>query len=133
MEHEEIETLVESYKPRNDEYRKNLVDPILGWLESSRKRDKFKLARREINTRLRKMEDGILEHFARYVGGDRYVSESEAWRLACRQREFVRECCARMAENKDGSPSELSEAIRQIDIGENVKVIPDYSKQAGKQ
>ncbi|MDX8495867.1 hypothetical protein RFN29_30430 [Mesorhizobium sp. VK22B] len=133
MEHEEIETIFENYTPRNDQQRRHLIDPVFGWLESSRKRDKFEIARREIHTRFKKMEEGILSHFARYVGGERYVSEDEAWRLACRQREFVRECCARMAESKDGVPSDLSEAIRQIDIGENVKVIPDYSKQVSQQ
>ncbi|MGX9144996.1 hypothetical protein [Mesorhizobium sp. 128a] len=132
MEHEKIETLVESYTPRNDQQRRSLIDPVFGWLESSRQRDKVEIARREIHTRFKKMEEGILSHFARYVGGERYVSEDEAWRLACRQREFVRECCARMAEGKDGEPTSLSEAIRQIDISENVRVIPDCSKRAQK-
>jgi hypothetical protein len=34
-----------------------------------------------------------------------------------------------MAEGKDEEPTALSEAIRELPIGPDVKVIPDYSKR----
>lgn len=71
-----------------------------------------------------------MEHFGEYAGGPKYITVEEAWRQACRQREFVRECCARMAEGADGEINALSEAIREIDVSENVRVIPDYSRRA---
>lgn len=127
-----IEEAFESYSPRSDSHRRALIDPVFEWLLTSRHKNKVDMACWEIHERFKRMEEGILAHFARFEGGPSYVHKDEAWRLACRQREFVREACARMAEDEGGTPTSLSEAIREIDIGEHVRVIPDYSKEAAR-
>lgn len=82
-----------------------------------------------MHKRFQDLEERIVSHFRTFGGGPDYVSKSEAWSQACRQREFVREACARMAEGEGGMPTNLSEAIRAIDVGEHVRVIPDYSRE----
>jgi hypothetical protein len=57
-----------------------------------------------------------------------FPSHQRAWTLAVRRGEFVQEACARMAEGEHGEPTPLSEAIRSLDVGEDVRVIPDFSR-----
>lgn len=123
-----IEETLARYSPRTDAHRRALIDPVFEWLRTARHRDKVGIAQWEIHQRFCKMEEDILAHFAGYKSGPDYIHKDEAWRLACRQREFVREVCARLAETPEGVPTGLSEAIRDIDVGEHVKVIPDYSR-----
>ncbi|PDS68914.1 hypothetical protein [Rhizobium phaseoli] len=123
-----ISASLAGYRPRSEIYRKKLIEPVFSWLETSRKRDRFEVAKIEMEERVKRLEDSILAYFAEFAGGPDHIHKNEAWRLACRQREFVRECCARMVEGPDGEPTSASEAIRGIDIGEHVKVIPDYSR-----
>lgn len=122
------EDRLKTYAPRTKEQRMSVFEPVLHWLERSRKQDRFEIAQEELDERLKRFEERILEHFIDFVGGPDFISKDEAWRLACRQREFVRECCARMMEDPGGVPTNSSEAIRAIDISENVKIIPDYSR-----
>lgn len=119
---------IAAYKPRSQDTFRRLIAPVFVWLGTSRQRDKVQAAELEVGLRFRRLEDEILAHFSGYVGGPDFVHKDEAWRLACRQREFVREACARMAEGLHGTPTSLSEAIRELDIGEHVRVIPDYSR-----
>lgn len=102
---------------------------VFTWLEKSKRKDRFDIVRMAIEEQFTNLEGRVLGHFQDYVGGRDFIHKDEAWILACRQREFVRECCARMAEDRDGEPTALSEAIRELPIGPDVKVIPDYSKR----
>lgn len=121
------------YMPRSHDYVKRTVGAVFNWLSTSKHKNKIDMARREIFNRFLQQEEDILAYFAEYEGGKDYVHKDEAWRLACRQREFTREVCARMAEGDGGVPTALSEAIRDLNLGENVKVIPDYSKTIGAE
>lgn len=105
------------------------IRDVFGWAERSRRKDRFDVARFEIERILITLEERVLDRFRDFVGGPNFVHKDQAWILACRQREFVREACARMAELPGGIPTMLSEEIRSVDIGPNVKVIPDYSKK----
>ncbi|MBL0934816.1 MAG: hypothetical protein IBJ07_08690 [Rhizobiaceae bacterium] len=107
--------------------RSALVDPIFDAIARDCRAATWEAGRREIHKRFQDLEERVLSHFRTYGSGPGYVSKTEAWSQACRQREFVREACARMAEGEGGMPTNLSEAIRAIDVGEHVRVIPDYS------
>lgn len=119
---------LQSYQPMSDDERWALIDPVFDAIGRNRRADTLEDCRLEMFNRLRAIEEKILAHFGAFSGGPRFITRAEAWTQACRQREFVREVCARMAEGRAGEPTALSEAIREIDIGEDVRVIPDYSK-----
>ncbi len=126
---DEIPVRIEAYKYAS---RQKTIDSIRGafdWLEKSKRKDRFDVVRTAIEEQFLNLEGRVLGHFQEYVGGKDFLHKDQAWLLACRQREFVRECCARMAEGKDEEPTALSEAIRELPIGPAVKVIPDYSKR----
>lgn len=126
---DEIPVRIETYKYAS---REKTIDSIRGafdWLEKSKRKDRFDVVRTAIEEQFLNLEGRVLGHFQEYVGGKDFLHKDQAWLLACRQREFVRECCARMAEGKDEEPTALSEAIRELPIGPEVKVIPDYSKR----
>lgn len=118
-----------AYVPRSARTYERLIAPVFAWLQTSRQRDKLHTAEIEVGLRFRRLEEEILEHFSEFAGGPDFIPKHEAWKLACRQREFVREACARMAEGLDGAPTNLSEEIRAMDIGEHVRVVPDYSRK----
>ncbi|WP_065091490.1 hypothetical protein [Rhizobium leucaenae] len=105
------------------------VRSVFAWAEKSRRRDKLDVARFEIERIIVTLEERVLDRFRDFAGGPDYIHKDNAWISACRQREFVREACARLAELPGGIPTMLSEEIRAIDIGPDVKVIPDYSKK----
>ncbi|MEO4000328.1 hypothetical protein [Mesorhizobium sp. CAU 1732] len=117
-----------SYRRMSQEERSALIDPVFDAIARNRRADVIESARQKFHTRFEKLEEKILSHFQAFVGGPGYMSQAEAWTQACRQREFVREVCARMAEGEGGEPTGLSEAIRDINISEEIRVIPDYSK-----
>ncbi|MCA1866794.1 hypothetical protein HW571_13995 [Agrobacterium genomosp. 3] len=125
----EIPVRIEAYKYASRQKTIDGIRSAFGWLEQSRRKDRFDVVRMAIEEQFLNLEGRVLGHFQDYVGGKDFIHKDQAWLLACRQREFVRECCARMAEGKDEEPTALSEAIRELQIGPDVKIIPDYSKR----
>ncbi|NTA58444.1 hypothetical protein G6L32_07325 [Agrobacterium tumefaciens] len=125
----EISIRIEAYQYASRQKTIDSIRSAFDWLENSRRKDRFDLVRTAIEEQFLNLEGRVLGHFQEYVGGKNFIHKDQAWLLACRQREFVRECCARMAEGKDEEPTALSEAIRELPIGPDVKVIPDYSKR----
>ena len=119
---------LKEYRPLSEAERSAMVDTIFDAIARDCRAATWEAGRREMHKRISELEEKIVSHFRIYGGGAGYITYAEAWTQACRQREFVREICARMAEDEGGAPSALSEAIREIDIGEHVRVIPDYSK-----
>lgn len=125
----EIPVRIEAYQYVNRQKTIDSIRSAFDWLENSRRKDRYDVVRTAILEQFLNLEGRVLGHFHEYVGGKDFIHKDQAWILACRQREFVRECCARMAEGKDEEPTALSEAIRELPIGPAVKVIPDYSKR----
>ncbi|MBD9636099.1 hypothetical protein IB277_07300 [Ensifer sp. ENS07] len=125
----DIPTRISRYTFKDRDRVRREISDLMGWLEKSRRKDRFDVVRLSIEELFLGLESRVLDHFRDYVGGPDFIHKDEAWLAACRQREFVKEVCARMVEGPDEEPTPESEAIREMDVGPSIKVIPDYSKR----